>query len=218
MQLRAQAKAMNLATIVLGLFGWRGVLGRAAYQRNLSILFLVNLIVGRLDLLSGAAAYGWLAAAVAMGLSFDARRYHDIGRSAAWIVWANVISVAAAIAIFQFIPNILDNIPLPEDWRLDHAVFGRFVIPAVAGVVVGNFVQSLWLASAGSADEPNPYAAPARRFLTPDGDEPDEAALQAIIDRHLAMRKLEIGPKAPLDPIARVATGDQHRRFGRRGA
>ncbi len=47
---------MNPATILLGLFDWRGVLTKAAHRRNLSILVLVDLLIGRLDILSGPAS------------------------------------------------------------------------------------------------------------------------------------------------------------------
>ena len=132
---------MNPATILLYPFDCRGVLGRAAYRRNLSVLVLVGALITRLDLLPGDAAWGWTILATAIGLSFDARRYHDMGRSAAWIVWANLIGAALAVVAFQFIPNALDYIPLPSDWRVDdagQAVFGRFVLPAIVGVVIGN--------------------------------------------------------------------------------
>jgi hypothetical protein len=210
---------MSLATIVLGLFDWRGVMSRAAYRRNISILVLVNLLIRRLDLLSGAAAFGWMALVTAIGLSLDARRYHDMGRSAAWIVWANLIAAAFAVAIFQFAPNILDAIPLPEDWRVDAAgaaIFGRLVIPALVGVIGGNIIQSVWLASAPSAAPANPYAAqePAsqRAARSEDGEALDEAALQAIIDRHVALRQNEAAR-----PTAASLLNERPRQFGRRG-
>jgi hypothetical protein len=212
---------MNPATILISLFDWRGVLNKAAYRRNLSILVLVNLLISRLDLLSGPASWGWTALGAAMGLSFDARRYHDMGRSAAWIAWANLISAALVILVFQFIPNVVDYIPLPADWRMDaagQAVFGRFVLPAFVGVIVGNIIQSLWLASAPSLTTANSYAAraPARRASSEDDDEPDEAALQAIIDRHLAAE--QTGPVRTVSANASRPNSVQGapRQFGRR--
>jgi hypothetical protein len=213
---------MTPATIVLGLFDWRGVMSRAAYRRNLSILVVVNLLIRKLDLVSGAAAFGWMALITAIGLSLDARRYHDMGRSAAWIVWVNFIAAALAVAIFQFVPNILGAIPLPEDWRIDaagEAIFGRLVIPALVGAIGGNLVQSVWLASAPSATAANPHAVqepagqPALRDR--DGEAPDEAALQAIIDRHLAMRQSEAAK--PTAPTPAAGLNERPRQFGRRG-
>ena len=212
---------MNPAAILLGLFDWRGVLTKAAYRRNLSILVLVDLLIGRLDILSGPASYGWMALATAMGLSFDARRYHDMGRSAAWIVWANLLFAAFAIALFQFIPNVLDYIPLPEDWRVDaagQAVFGRFVLPALIGAILGNVVQSLWLLAAPSATGPNRFAASVERSAANAGaDEPDEAALQAIIERHLAVRQNEPAKPAALEAPRQSVATERPRQFGRRG-
>jgi hypothetical protein len=147
---------MTPATIILGLFDWRGVMSRAAYRRNLSILVVLNLLIRRLDLLSGAAAFGWMALVTAIGLSLDARRYHDMGRSAAWIVWVNFIAAALAVAIFQLVPNVLGAIPLPEGWRVDaagEAIIGRLIIPALVGAIGGNLVQSVWLASAPSGGQ-----------------------------------------------------------------
>jgi hypothetical protein len=213
---------MTPATIILGLFDWRGVMSRAAYRRNLSILVVLNLLIRRLDLLSGAAAFGWMALVTAIGLSLDARRYHDMGRSAAWIVWVNFIAAALAVAIFQLVPNVLGAIPLPEGWRVDaagEAIIGRLIIPALVGAIGGNLVQSVWLASAPSAPAANPYAAleaaGQRAPRDGDGETLDEAALQAIIDRHLAMRQSETA--TPTAPSAGVGLNERPRQFGRRG-
>ncbi len=217
---------MNPAAILLYPFDWRGVLSRAAYRRNLSILVLVGVLVDRLDLLPGAASCGWTILAAAIGLSFDALRYHDMGRSAAWIVWANAIAAALAIAAFQFIPNILDLIPLPEDWRPDaagEAVLGRFALPALVGAIVGNVAQSLWLATAPSFAGDNPYAhAAAQRATDEDrGEAPDEAALQAMIDRHIAKREVKTRFTGASAPQPQGASGPaafqaRPRQFGRR--
>lgn len=211
---------MSPTAILLYPFDWRGVLSRGAYRRNLSILVLAGLVINRLDLLPGTASLVWAAAAAAIGLSFDARRYHDMGRSAAWIVWANLIAAALTIAVFQFFPNMLDYVPLTERWRPDAAgaaILGRFALPAVVGVILGNIAQSLWLASAPSASGDNPYAAPAARprgAVAREDDGPDEATLQAIIDRHIAQRPLEAPPAAAR--TSATPTGSP-RQFGRRG-
>jgi hypothetical protein len=219
---------MNPAAILIYPFDWRGLMSRAAYRRNLSILVLVGLLIDRLDLLPGAASYGWTVLAAAIGLSFDARRYHDMGRSAAWIVWANLIAAALAVVIFQFIPNVLDSIPLPEGWLPDaagEAVLGRFALPALVGVVVGNVVQSLWLATAPSFAGDNPYVrqATASRAVSDEGraEGLDEAALQAMIDRHVAKREVEARMAGALPPATPGASGEafreKPRQFGRRG-
>jgi uncharacterized membrane protein YhaH (DUF805 family) len=218
---RDKAKAMNPAAILIYLFDWRGVMSRAAYRRNLSILFLVDLLIGRLGLLSESASYGWMAVAAAMALSFDARRYHDMGRSAAWIVWANVISAVVAIVIFQFIPNVLEYIPLPQDWRVDaagEAIFWRFVVPSIVGVALGNVVQSLWLMSAGAATGANPYAATSAGARAAEGDDgPNEAALQAIIDRHMAAPQSQPAKPATFSAPRPDGLPERPRQFGRRG-
>lgn len=213
---------MNL---LLYFFDWRGVLSRADYRRNISILFLVGALIRQLGLLPDAYSFAWTAIAVAIGLSFDARRYHDIGRSAAWIVWANLIAAASAVVVFQFIPNALDYVPLPEDWRPDaagQAVLGRFALPAVVGVLIGNVAQSLFLASARSLPGDNPYArqtAVRRLDDVEDRDRPDEAALQAIIERHVAQREVEPRQVLPAPTPRTSAAGLQRepRPFGRRG-
>jgi uncharacterized membrane protein YhaH (DUF805 family) len=217
---------MNPTAILLYPFDWRGVLSRAQYRRNFSILVLAGALISRLGLLPDAYSFAWTAISVAVGLSFDARRYHDIGRSAAWIIWANLIAAALAIVLFQFIPNALDYVPLPQDWRPDaagQAALGRFALPAVVGVLIGNVAQSLFLASAPSAKGDNPYArqAPApRRDVADRDDRPDEAALQAIIDRHMAVQKEEPRQASPA-PIPRMSAPAGlprgQRTFGRRG-
>jgi hypothetical protein len=217
---------MNPTAILLYVFDWRGVLSRGDYRRNISILFLVGALVRQLGLLPDAHSFAWTAIAIAIGLSFDARRYHDMGRSAAWIVWANLIAAALAIVVFQFIPNALDFVPLPEDWRPDaagQAVLGRFALPALVGALIGNVAQSLFLASARSLAGDNPYARQAvtsRRDVEDRDDRPDEAALQAMIDRHKARQKDEPLPASPApSPRASAPAGFQReqRTFGRRG-
>lgn len=217
---------MNLTAILLYPFDWRGVLSRADYRRNISILFLTGAIIKRLGLLPDAYSLAWTAIAIAIGLSFDARRYHDIGRSAAWIVWANVIAAVLAIVVFQFIPNALDYVPLPEDWRPDaagQAVLGRFALPAVVGVLIGNVAQSLFLASARSVAGDNPYARQvvvSRRDVEDRDDRPDEAALQAMIERHKARQGEEPRQASPAPgPRMSAPMGSQpgQRAFGRRG-
>jgi len=217
--------AMNLTAILLYPFDWRGVLSRAAYRRNISVLVLTGALIKRLGLLPDAYSLAWTALAFAIGLSFDARRYHDIGRSAAWIVWANLIAAALAIAAFQFVPNALNYIPLPRDWLPDaagQAVLGRFALPAVVGVLIGNVAQSLFLVSARSLTGDNPYAlrtAAPRREIEDRDDRPDEAALQAMIDRHMASRQVEPRQASP-SPLSGPPGGGLQstpRAFGRRG-
>jgi multidrug transporter EmrE-like cation transporter len=194
---------MNPASLLLGLFDWRGTLARAPYRRNVAILVLVDLICRRLDLFSDDALIVWTAVLWAISLAFFAKRYHDMGRSAAWIVWANLISAAVALVAFQFFPNALNFISLPgwlhlggqADW-----IIGRLVLPALVGAAVGSLAQSLWLAWGASYVGPNPYAAPTGPQRSPalrqdasDGD----AAAEAIIERHLAARQSEPAPAAP---------------------
>jgi uncharacterized membrane protein YhaH (DUF805 family) len=216
---------MNPTAILLYFFDWRGVLSRADYRRNFSILVLTGALIRRLGLLPAGYALAWTLLAFVIGLSFDARRYHDTGRSAAWMVWANLIAAAVAIVVFQFIPNVLDYIPQPEDGpdAASQAVLGRFVLPAFVGVLIGNVAQSLYLAFAPSAAGDNTYVrqAPVRRRDIEDReDKPDEAALQAMIDRHMANRQAEPRQASP-SPIPRMTSvaGAQSapRSFGRRG-
>ena len=217
---------MNPTAILLYPFDWRGVLSRAAYRRNISVLVLAGALIKRLGVLPDAYHFAWTMVAVVIGLSFDARRYHDIGRSAAWIVWANVIAAVLAIVVFQFIPNALDYVPLPEDWRPDaagQAVLGRFALPAVVGVLIGNVAQSLFLASAPSLAGANPYVrqtAVQRRDVEERDERPDEAALQAMIERHKALQNEEPRRASPA-PIPRMSAPAglprEPRTFGRRG-
>jgi uncharacterized membrane protein YhaH (DUF805 family) len=219
---------MNPLLLVIGLFDWRGAIGRAAYRRYLTILVLVNVLLRRLDLLHDAAFVVWTAAVWAVALSLNARRYHDMGRSAAWIVWANLIAAAATIVAFQFVPNLLDYLPLPESVRLDsgsHAVIGRFVLPAIVGAYIGNLFQAIWLANAQSCVGPNPYAEATPLFPSTlgrrDSEAADDKAAQAIIDRHLAARRSEastVSPTAPPSPNAPSSGVSAPRAFGRRRA
>ncbi|HLW91627.1 MAG TPA: hypothetical protein VKS78_10035 [Roseiarcus sp.] len=218
---------MNPALLIIGFFDWRGALARGVYRRNMSILVLVSAIVRWLDLLHGGAFLAWTAAVWMMALSLNARRYHDMGRSAAWIVWANVIAAAVTIVAFQFAPNLLTYVPLPVFSGLDsgsQAVLGRFVLPAIVGAFIGNFMQAIWLAYAPSFAGPNPYAAqtpaPAKPGAKRDDDTFDEAAAQAIIDRHLAARQTNSATVAAAAVSAPLAAPGVNapRAFGKRRA
>jgi multidrug transporter EmrE-like cation transporter len=213
---------MNPASLIVGLFDWRGTLARAAYRRNVAILVLVDLICRRLDLFSDDALIAWTAVIWAISLSFFARRYHDMGRSAAWIVWANLISAALALVAFQFFPNALDFVPLPDWLHLGGQaqwIFGRLVLPALVGAAVGSLAQSLLLAWGPSYVGPNPYAglAPARTSARRDEGIAEEAAAQQIIERHLAARKDEPAEALAPSPAPRQGMPPPRRVFGRRG-
>ncbi len=107
--------------------------------------------------------------------------------------------------------------------RLGRAVLGRLALPAVVGVVIGNVAQSLFLAFAPSLAGDNPYARQAatkRREVEDRDDKPDEAALQAIIDRHMARREAEPRQALPAQIPRTSAAADAQRAprpFGRRG-
>jgi hypothetical protein len=213
---------MNPANLLLGLFDWRGTLARAAYRRNVAILVLVDQILRRLDLLSDSALIVWTALLWAIGLSFIARRYHDMGQSAAWIVWANLVAAALALAVFQFFPNALDFVPLPDWLHLGGQaqwIFGRLVLPALVGAAVGSLAQSLWLAWGASYAGANPYAAPAgpRRSLGPREDVSEgDAAAEAIIERHLAASRSERAAETPSTQVTPAPGPGGQRVFGRR--
>jgi hypothetical protein len=219
---------MTPATLILALFDWRGTLARGAYRRNATILVLVDLILRRLDLLSGGALIAWTVLMWAVGFSLIARRYHDMGLSAAWIVWANLIAAALALIVFQFFPDALNAVPLPEWLRPGGQagwVIGRLVLPAAVGAAVGSLAQSLWLAWGPSYVGPNPYAglAPPRASGRRDEGIAEEGAAQEIIERHLAARKSEPAetpapPPAPKQSMAAPRRDPQVQRvFGRRG-
>jgi uncharacterized membrane protein YhaH (DUF805 family) len=217
---------MKPAALLIGLFDWRGTLAPRAYRRNLVILVLVDLIARGLGLLQDEALIAWTAGVGAVSLSLGARRYHDMGRSTAWLVWVNLISAGLALVAFQFVPNALNDIPLPDSLGLDAQaqwVVGRLVVPSIVGAVIGNLLQSVWLMRAPSLVGPNPYAAP--RAISPlpgrrDDEPADEASAQAIIDRHLAARlsKPVAAPSAMLLRNAPPPNPAGPRAFGRRRA
>jgi len=220
---------MNPARLLIVLFDWRGTLSRSAYRRNFAILVLLDLILKRLELVSGPALIVWTALVWAVGFSFIARRYHDMGRSAAWIVWGNLIAAVLALIAFQFAPDAFKAVPLPNWLRPGGQaqwVMERIVLPLVVGGAVGSLTQSLWLAWGPSYVGANPYfgLVPAKRAPRQrDEAIADDAAAQEVIDRHLAARRSQPAAESPASPPAlrQMAATPPDRRerrvFGRRG-
>ena len=219
---------MNPARLLIVLFDWRGTLSRSAYRRNFAILVLLDLILKRLELVSGPALIVWTALIWAVGFSFIARRYHDMGRSAAWIVWGNLIAAVLALIAFQFAPDAFKAVPLPNWLRPGGQaqwVIERIVVPLVVGGAVGSLAQSLWLAWGPSYVGPNPYVGlvPARPSRPRDEPIAEEAAAQEVIDRHLAARRSQPAAESPASSPAlrqKVPTPPDRRErrvFGRRG-
>jgi uncharacterized membrane protein YhaH (DUF805 family) len=212
---------MNLIAPILYLFDWRGVLARGAYRRNLAVLYLTNALLIKLHLLHGGPLIVWAFAALAIGLSFDARRFHDMGFSAAWIVWIYLIGGGFICAAILILPDLGDHLPRPTDPGLRRIVDGlpwRVFIPIVVGGFLISVVRRIWLVTGPSLTTQNPYANPSvQLWKAEEAAGPDEAAIQAMIEKRLAERRQEALAVAPA-PLPTTAAGPVGRRqFGRRG-
>jgi uncharacterized membrane protein YhaH (DUF805 family) len=212
---------MNPLALVLYLFDWRGVLGRGAYRRNLAILYLSNALLIRLDLFAGESLIVWGAVVLAIGLSFDARRFHDMGFSAAWIVWIYLIGGGFICASIVLMPDLGDYVPRPTDPELRRIVDSlpwRIFIPIVVGAFLISVVRRIWLVTGPSLTVQNPYARQQARFWKAEEAEgPDEAAIQTMIDRRLEERRREAPAPAPMPQPASASPPAARRQFGRRG-
>jgi uncharacterized membrane protein YhaH (DUF805 family) len=213
---------MNLLAPVLYLFDWRGVLARGVYRRNLAILYLTNALLIRLHLFTGGSLVVWGAVVLAIGLSFDARRFHDMGFSAAWIVWIYLIGGGFICVAIVVLPDLGDYVPRPTDPGLRRIVDSlpwRIFIPIVVGSFLISVVRRIWLVTGPSMTTQNPYAKPQTLFWKAQEAEegPDETAVQAIIDRRLEERRREALQGAPTPQPASATPLAARRQFGRRG-
>lgn len=148
------------ATFLWFLFDWRGRIGRSAYRIAILVLALV---VGALQLAPDnlrPLLIGVVALQVVVQAALDAKRLHDIGMSAFWVVATSLASVGATAALAVGYP---DALTLMTEQLAEiigpHAAGEPAAAIALAGLGLAAFVRStlLWLPKSRSAGDVYAY-------------------------------------------------------------
>ena len=178
------------------LFDVRGRLSRDAYRTALLGLLLVDrardLVVG--DGGSARTAALLLAFSFVVSIALDAKRLHDTGRSALWILWIDLAAIAAVAGVmsqYTIDPALLRMALGPMGGQT--ALASSLGTTLAFGLALGAGMRATWLSFAGSSEDGERYErAPVARaeIKTP---ALDLASADALIAKALEMRAAEAG-------------------------
>jgi uncharacterized membrane protein YhaH (DUF805 family) len=209
-----------LASLLWLLFDWRGCIGRVTYRVGLLVTVLVNEAVAYATDAPQTTRLALTALSFAIVLSLEAKRFHDIGRSAAWIVWVNLAALPIGLLIRATVPDIFDllevdeTLPaislLPQVWPVQGAVLG---------LALGSFVKGSWLSFARSTSGENAYARAAGEDKVGANPGLANALDRAIADRTVTSPEATIAPPSMPSkyPLGTPASRAPQRSFGKRG-
>ena len=181
------------------LFDVRGRLSRDAYRTALLGLLLLDrvrdLLVG--DAGSARTAALLLACNFLVSIALDAKRLHDTGRSALWILWIDLAAIAAvAVAMSQYTidPALLRMALGPMGGQA--ALASSLGTTLAFGLALGAVIRATWLSFAGSSEQGERYerAPSVRAEVT--SPPLDLASADALIAKALEMRAAEAGKAA----------------------
>jgi uncharacterized membrane protein YhaH (DUF805 family) len=206
------------ATFLWFLFDWRGRIGRSAYRIALLVFALLVAAIGFSPIRADAFLIGMTALQLATQAALDAKRLHDIGRSAWWIGWTNAICVAAGFALTILAP---ESIEILREALVDTIGAAAAASPVlcivVAGAGFGAALRSTWLwmpdsRPAGAIYDYDPRADRASAASTDEGSslDPDALIAKALAEQAAALEAVARAGKAPAKRIRKP--------FGRRAA
>jgi uncharacterized membrane protein YhaH (DUF805 family) len=208
------------ATFFWFLFDWRGRIGRSPYRIAWLVVALFAAALDYLPTGMGAFLLGFAALQLIVAAALDAKRLHDIGLSALWLVATSVAGVAVAAFLVDSSPALAhalsEKLAGPIGAR---AAASPLVCIVVAGLGLGAAVRSpfLWTLGSragGAAYEHDPRAR-AEEAGAVDGATiagADAAIAQALIDRRLQQAAARAAAVAAEDRKSPRKT------FGRRAA
>jgi uncharacterized membrane protein YhaH (DUF805 family) len=189
-------RTLVLASLLWLLFDWRGRISRSTYRAGLLVTVLLNETVAYATDASQTTRLALTGLSFAIVLALEAKRFHDIGLSAAWILWVNLATVPIGLLVKAAAPDVFDiiasNHALPLNELLPDI---RFLPGAVLGLALGSTLKGVWLSFAASSTDENAYTRASRE----DKVAPD-AALADALDRVIAERKTTSTPQPPAHP------------------
>lgn len=208
-----------LVSLLWLLFDWRGRIGRRTYRAGLLVTVLLNQTVAYATDASQTTRLALTGLSFTIVLALEAKRFHDIGLSAAWIFWVNLATVPLGLIAQAAMPDVLDLIASTHALPLNALLPDiRFLPGAVLGLALGSTVKGVWLSFAPSSVGGNGDGPPeAADRLAP-------AALADALDRVIAERKTSSIPQPPaqssmprIHPLGTPPSRQQQRSFGKRG-
>jgi uncharacterized membrane protein YhaH (DUF805 family) len=209
-----------LVSLLWLLFDWRSRISRGTYRAGLLVTVLLNETVAYATDASPTTRLALTGLGFTIVLALEAKRFHDIGLSAAWIFWVNLATVPLGLIAQAAMPDILNlmasNNVLPLNDLLPDI---RFLPGAVLGLALGSAVKGVWLSFAPSGAGENAYGhAEAEDKVAPD------ATLADALDRVIAERKTVSIPRPPahppmpkIHPLGTPSSRPPQRSFGKRG-
>lgn len=209
------------AAFVWFLFDWRGRIGRSAYRRAVLVLAVVVAALQIAPEKLRPVLVGVLALQIVVQAALDAKRLHDIGMSASWVVATSVVGVAAAAGL---------GMGFPEAMQLMTGSLRDAVGPTLAAVPGLAIVASglggaalarstlLWMPNGNAAGDAYAHDPLQGRRAAAAADTPASLDADAAIARALAERARALSEKRDeMRAAARPAAGAR-KTFGRRSA
>ena len=203
------------------LFDWRGRIDRTTYRVALLALVLIHKLFDVVPDHMPAMALFFLALKFVINMALDAKRLHDTGASAIWIVGSDLIGMAGVFALMQsgvVNPKLL---AAAYDQLLMLGDSGVSLPPwLLGGVAVGTVLRSPWLAYAPSSKGANAFDFNPRAGLLQTHDVEPDIDAEAIIARALAERNAASRTPVPRPQVVmpRPAGPGSTRTFGKRGS
>jgi uncharacterized membrane protein YhaH (DUF805 family) len=213
-------RILVLVSLLWLLFDWRGRISRGTYRAGLLLTILLNETVAYATDASQATRLALTGLSFTIVLALEAKRYHDIDRSAAWIFWVNLVTVPIGLLVKAAAPDVFDLIASNHALPLNDLLPDIRLLPgAVFGLALGSMVKGVWLSFAPSSAGGNAYAhAQAADKVAPD------AALADALDRVIAERKTTSTPQPraqssmpKIPPPGTLSSRAPQRSFGKRG-
>ena len=204
------------------LFDWRGRLAASPYR--IAMLALAA-TVGALHIVpfrNPNLLMGIASAQLLIQAALDAKRLHDIGRSASWVALTSVVGVVIAAKLHMSMPGFAEAsaerlVELVGPLAHDPLVAIAFSGLAGAAALRSTVLAPLRSSEAGAAYEYDPLA----RVKKAGEDETSTLDADALIARALEDRRLQETAAAMRQAAARSAAQVQNaprKTFGRRGA
>ena len=199
------------------LFDWRGRIDRRSYRLALLVLVLVHKLFGVIPDRLPALALGLLAGKLVISTALDAKRLHDTGASAIWILLTDLLAAAGVLALEQsgsVSDGLLSSI-FEQVLMLDGAALP---VPAwlLSGFVLGSVLRGPWLAWAASSPGANGYDFDPRARLNAAPEAEEAFNADRLIARALAKQQAPATPQGPSGGL-RPAGPARRASFGRRG-
>lgn len=207
-----------LTSLLWLLFDWRGRISRSTYRAGLLMTVLLNEAVTYGTDAPQTTRFVLTALSVVIVLALEAKRFHDIGRSAAWILWVNLATLPIGLLIRAAVPDIFDLVDVTETLpviRLLPEVW--FVQGALLGLALGSSVKGLWLSFAPSTKDESAYAPVARENAPRANHGLSDALDRAIAERGSGPLPQPAAAVADRPSPGAPASHAPQRSFGKRG-